>query len=636
MPTPTQRNKSEYKKLQPEDLGHLQPQAPDIEKAVLGALMIEKDAYAKVCELLRPESFYEHRHQLIYEAIQQLSIEDKPVDILTVTEQLRADGHLEEAGGPFYVTQLSGLVATAAHIEYHANIIAQKHLARELITYASGIQTKAFDTTQDVDELMQEAEGKLFALSQHNMKRDYTQIDPVIGEAYNMLQKAAARSDGLSGIASGFKELDSITGGWQQPDLVIIAARPAMGKTAFALSMAKHIAIDQKIPLAFFSLEMSNVQLVNRLISNVCEIKSDQIKSGQLKPYEWGQLDYKIKDMIGAPLYVDDTPSLSVFELRSKARRLVRERGVKIIMVDYLQLMNASGTRFGSRQEEVSTISRSLKGLAKELEIPILALSQLNRGVEGREGDDKRPQLSDLRESGAIEQDADIVLLIHRPEYYHIYADKNGRDLRGKAEIIIAKHRNGAVGNRLLTFKGEFTRFQDPDEDTVRAFASPSGAPSTGFPREANRLSEQSPSSRSLTWANREQEESSPRRGKRNRHESCALCARSNCQREPQHISRPTAKRAASLEIGGGSFRGASVRSCFPHPVFARREAGFFLEDAVEVLRILEPEFIGYLAHGLAAAGHQFFGPVDDPALYEILCRSAGLFFDQVAEVVGR
>ena len=441
MPTPTQRNKSEYKKLQPEDLGHLQPQAPDIEKAVLGALMIEKDAYAKVCELLRPESFYEHRHQLIYEAIQQLSIEDKPVDILTVTEQLRADGHLEEAGGPFYVTQLSGLVATAAHIEYHANIIAQKHLARELITYASGIQTKAFDTTQDVDELMQEAEGKLFALSQHNMKRDYTQIDPVIGEAYNMLQKAAARSDGLSGIASGFKELDSITGGWQQPDLVIIAARPAMGKTAFALSMAKHIAIDQKIPLAFFSLEMSNVQLVNRLISNVCEIKSDQIKSGQLKPSEWGQLDYKIKDMIGAPLYVDDTPSLSVFELRSKARRLVRERGVKIIMV----------------------------------EIPILALSQLNRGVEGREGDDKRPQLSDLRESGAIEQDADIVLLIHRPEYYHIYADKNGRDLRGKAEIIIAKHRNGAVGNRLLTFKGEFTRFQDPDEDTVRAFASSSG-----------------------------------------------------------------------------------------------------------------------------------------------------------------
>lgn len=248
-----------------------------------------------------------------------------------------------------------------------------------------------------------------------------------------------------------------------------------MGKTAFALSMAKHIAIDQRIPLAFFSLEMSNVQLVNRLISNVCEIKSDQIKSGQLKPYEWGQLDYKIKDMIGAPLYVDDTPSLSVFELRSKARRLVRECGVKIIMVDYLQLMNASGTRFGSRQEEVSTISRSLKGLAKELEIPILALSQLNRGVEGREGEDKRPQLSDLRESGAIEQDADIVLLIHRPEYYHIYADKNGRDLRGKAEIIIAKHRNGAVGNRLLTFKGEFTRFQDPDEDTVRTFSANSG-----------------------------------------------------------------------------------------------------------------------------------------------------------------
>ncbi|EJW93485.1 replicative DNA helicase [gut metagenome] len=449
-----------------DEYGHLQPQELDFEKVVLGALMIEKDAYSQVSEILRPESFYDHRHQLIYEAIRQLNIEQKPVDILTVTAQLKKAGCLEEVGGPFYITQLSGMVVSSAHIEYHARVIAQKYTARELITYTSNIQNKAFDATQDIDELMQEAEGKLFELSQRNLKKDYTQIDPVIKDAYDMLQKAAARSDGLSGIASGFTELDKMTSGWQNSDLVILAARPAMGKTAFALSMAKNIAVDQKIPVAVFSLEMSNVQLVNRLIVNVCEITGEKIKSGQLAPYEWGQLDYKIKELYGAPLFVDDTPSLSVFELRTKARRLVREHGVRLIMIDYLQLMNASGMSFSSRQEEVSTVSRSLKGLAKELNIPILALSQLNRGVENRDGPEgKRPQLSDLRESGAIEQDADMVLFIHRPEYYHIYVDGNGRDLRGMAEIIIAKHRNGAVGDVLLTFKGQYARFQNPDDD---------------------------------------------------------------------------------------------------------------------------------------------------------------------------
>lgn len=461
-----------------DNFGHLQPQEPELEKVVLGALMIEKDAYSLVSEILQPESFYEHRHQLIYEAIRQLNMEQKPVDILTVTEKLKSTGNLEDAGGPFYITQLSGMVVSSAHIEYHARIIAQKYMARQLITYTSDIQTKAFDATQDVDELMQEAEGKLFELSQRNLKKDYTQIDPVINEAYNMLQKAAARSDGLSGIASGFHDLDKITSGWQDSDLVILAARPAMGKTAFALSMAKNIAVDQQIPLAFFSLEMSNVQLVNRLIINVCEITGEKIRSGQLAPYEWGQLDHRIKDLYGAPLYIDDTPSLSVFELRTKARRLVREHGVRLIMIDYLQLMNASGMKFGNRQEEVSTVSRSLKGLAKELGIPILALSQLNRGVENREGNEgKRPQLSDLRESGAIEQDADMVLFIHRPEYYRIYTDPlTGRDLRGKAEIIIAKHRNGAVGDVLLTFKGQYARFQNPDDDLLVPMPGEEGA----------------------------------------------------------------------------------------------------------------------------------------------------------------
>ena len=466
---------SKSTKIQPvNDYGRIQPQAPELEEAVLGALMIEKDAYSLVSEILRPESFYERRHQLIYSAITDLAVNQKPVDILTVKEQLSKRGELEEVGGPFYITQLSSKVASSAHIEYHARIIAQKSLARELITFTSNIQSKAFDETLDVDDLMQEAEGKLFEISQQNMKKDYTQINPVIDEAYKLIQKAAARTDGLSGLESGFTKLDKMTSGWQNSDLIIIAARPAMGKTAFVLSMAKNIAVDYRNPVALFSLEMSNVQLVNRLISNVCEIESGKIKSGQLAGYEWQQLDYKLKNLMDAPLYVDDTPSLSVFELRTKARRLVREHGVRIIIIDYLQLMNASGMAFGSRQEEVSTISRSLKGLAKELNIPIIALSQLNRGVESRQGaEGKRPQLADLRESGAIEQDADMVCFIHRPEYYKITEDERGNSLVGLAEIIIAKHRNGATGDVRLRFKGDYAKFMNIDEDVaVREFSS--------------------------------------------------------------------------------------------------------------------------------------------------------------------
>lgn len=469
--------RSTKSKVQPiVDYGRLQPQAREFEEAVLGALMLEKDAYPQISEILRPESFYDRHHQMIYAAITDLAVRQEPIDILTVTEQLKKRGELDDVGGPYYITKLSSQVASSAHIEYHARIIAQKYLARELISFTSEIQTKSFDETLDVDDLMQEAEGRLFEISQRNLKKDYTQINPVISEAYELLQKAAARTDGLSGLESGFHGLDKMTSGWQNSDLVIIAARPAMGKTAFVLSMARNIAVNFKNPVALFSLEMSNVQLVNRLIVNVCEIPGEKIKSGQLAPYEWQQLDYKLKDLIDAPLFVDDTPSLSVFELRTKARRLVREHGVKMIIIDYLQLMNASGMSFGSRQEEVSTISRSLKGLAKELNIPIIALSQLNRGVENREGvEGKRPQLADLRESGAIEQDADMVCFIHRPEYYKIYTDEKGNDLRGMAEIIIAKHRNGATGDVLLRFKGEFAKFQNPDDDTIIPMPGESG-----------------------------------------------------------------------------------------------------------------------------------------------------------------
>lgn len=450
------------------ELGKLPPQAPELEEAVLGALMLEKDAYTEIGDILTPSSFYNPVHNIIFDAIQGLAVQQKPVDVLTVVEELKRKGELEAAGGAVYVAELSEKVASAAHIEYHARIIAQKYLARQLINFSSDVTQKAFDETIDVDDLMQETEGRLFEMSQQNVKKDVIQINPVIKEAMDIIQAAANRKDGMSGIPTGFNQLDKMTMGWQKSDLVIIAARPAMGKTAFVLSMAKNIAINFEKPVAVFSLEMANVQLVNRLIVNVCQIKGESIKSGRLSDDEWDRLDSKLKDLYDAPIYVDDTPSLSVFELRTKARRLVREHKVELIIIDYLQLMNASGMSFGSREQEVSMISRSLKGLAKELNIPIIALSQLNRGVEARQGNEgKRPQLADLRESGAIEQDADIVCFIHRPEYYRITEDESGNSLVGMAEIIIAKHRNGPTGIANMRFDNEYARFDNVEAQMV-------------------------------------------------------------------------------------------------------------------------------------------------------------------------
>ena len=461
--------KRKEKMKQPMDMayGHVLPQAPEAEKAVLGALMIDREAYVIVCEILKPLSFYESRHQKIYEAIERLSINEKPIDVLTVTEQLAKDGTLEEVGGPVYVAELSSKVATSANIVYHANIIAEKFLSRQMINYANTIGTKAFDETFDVKDVIMEAEQILFEIAQTNMKKDYASIKTLVGESAKIMMKNSENKGDVSGISTGYYRLDHLTSGWQNSDLVIIAGRPAMGKTAFALSMAKNIAADQHIPVAFFSLEMSGIQLSNRLISNICEIEGRKILSGQLDRAEWERFDKRINNLIDAPMYIDDTPGLSVFELKTKAHRLVRERGVKLIMIDYLQLMNASGMRFNSRQEEVAKISQALKELAKDLDIPIIALSQLNRGVEGRDGaEGKRPLLSDLRESGAIEQDADMVMFVHRPEYYHIYQGANGEDYRGKAEIIIAKHRKGATDIALLNFRGEYTRFENPEDSS--------------------------------------------------------------------------------------------------------------------------------------------------------------------------
>ncbi|MDE6246500.1 MAG: replicative DNA helicase [Muribaculaceae bacterium] len=443
--------------------GKLPPRDVELEEVVIGALMLEKDAYMNVCDILTPDSFYDPINQKIYEAIANLGLNQRPIDMRTVADQLRKNGTLKDIGGAPHLAELTSRVFSAANIEFHAKIIAQKYLARRLITFASEVETNAFDESNDVEQLLQMAEGKLFDISQNQLKREVTQIDPVINLALEQIQIAANTQTGLSGLQTGYHDLDKMTSGWQNSDLIIIAARPAMGKTAFILSMAKNMAIDFNIPIAIFTLEMANVQLMKRIISNVADLEGEKIKSGQLSTEEWDRLNNTLRGVFGAPLYLDETPGLSITELRTKARRLVRERGVKMIMIDYLQLMNATGMKLGSREQEVSTISRSLKGLAKELNIPIIALSQLNRSTETRE--DKRPVLSDLRESGAIEQDADIVCFIHRPEYYtKATEDAQGNDIRGKAELIVAKHRSGAVGDVDLRFVKRFARFENWEE----------------------------------------------------------------------------------------------------------------------------------------------------------------------------
>ena len=444
------------------EYGRIPPQAVDLEEAVLGAIMLEKDAVLSVLDILRPESFYKDSHRKIYKAIQDLSMADKAIDILTVTEELRRTRELEDVGGPLYITQLTSKVASAAHLEFHARIVQQKYIQRELIRVSSGIQKLAYDESIDVDDLLDQAEQELFDIAEGNIKRETNKLNVLINDAIKQIEEASKREDHLSGVPSGYTKLDRITSGWQRSDLVIIAARPSMGKTAFMLSMARNIAVDHGRPIAIFSLEMSSLQLVNRMIVSETELPSDRIRNGRLEEYEWKQLEFKIKSLVDAPIYIDDTPAISIFELRAKARRLKVQFNVDAIMVDYLQLMTGPGDHKGSREQEVSAISRALKSIAKELDVPIIALSQLNRSVELRSGN-KRPQLSDLRESGAIEQDADLVLFIHRPEKYGIDEDESGNSTLGIAEILVAKHRNGPIGDVFLRFKDDSAKFIELD-----------------------------------------------------------------------------------------------------------------------------------------------------------------------------
>lgn len=440
--------------------GKVPPQEPDLEKAVLGALLIQTDAIFNVMDILRPSSFYDPAHQAIFQSVLDLGTSHKPVDIMTVAHDLKAKDQLEMVGGEVYLAELTDRLATASHLEFHARIVHQKYVQRELIKASAEIQKRSYDVGEDVEELINFAEGEIFKISEGNIKSETQKINSILDQAINAIEEAAKNKSQLLGTPSGFTKLDRITSGWQPSDLVIVAARPSMGKTAFVLSMARNMAVDYNKPIAIFSLEMASLQLVNRLISAEVEIRSDKIRLGELKDYEWQQLESRVKNLETAPMYIDDTPAISVFELRAKCRRLARTSGISAIIIDYLQLMTAGVDMKGNREQEVSTISRSLKAIAKELNVPIIALSQLNRSVESRSGD-KRPQLSDLRESGAIEQDADMVLFIHRPEYYGITTDSEGQSLLGLAELIIAKHRNGATGSVWLKFKKEFAKFMD-------------------------------------------------------------------------------------------------------------------------------------------------------------------------------
>jgi replicative DNA helicase len=454
------------------ELGNIKlpPQVVELEEAVLGALMIERDAIMEVMDILTPDSFYKKKHTFIYEAILSLNSNLEPVDVLTVAQELKKVKKLEEIGGPLYLTALTEKVSSSAHAQFHARIIAQKSIQRGLINTSNEIIKKAYDEAVDVDDLLNFTENEIFKISEGTVKKEAVSIGSAMDQAIEDIKEAGGKADGLSGVPSGFTVLDRVTSGWQRTDLVIIAARPSMGKTAFVISMCRNMAVDHNIPVLVFSLEMSAVQIVTRLIVGETGISNDKIKNGNLTQAEWTQLETQTRKLYDAPMYIDDTPAISISEFRSKCRRLKMQHNIGLVVVDYLQLMT-TGAKGGAamREQEVSLISRTLKAIAKELDVPVLALSQLNRGLESRSAD-KRPQLSDLRESGAIEQDADIVMFINRPERYGITEDANGRSMIGMGNIILAKHRNGSIGDVWLKFTPNGAKFGDLDYESNKIF----------------------------------------------------------------------------------------------------------------------------------------------------------------------
>ncbi|WP_422105047.1 replicative DNA helicase [Winogradskyella sp.] len=464
-PNPVQGYKVDKSTLISLEKGKIPPQAIDLEEVVLGAMMIDKKGVDEVIDILSPDAFYLEKHKHIFEAIFKLFENSEPVDLLTVSSQLKKDEKLDVIGGDFYLISLTQRVSSSAHIEFHARIILQKYIQRSLIKISNEIIEEAYDETKDVFDLLDNAEAKLYEVTQGNVKKSTETAQSLVIQAKKKIEEISNK-EGLSGIPSGFDKLDKLTSGWQPSDLIIVAARPGMGKTALTLTMARNIAVNSQIPVAFFSLEMSSVQLITRLISSETSLSSEKLRTGKLEKHEWEQLNVKVKTLEKAPLFIDDTPSLSIFDLRAKARRLASQYGIRLIVIDYLQLMTAGGSqKGGNREQEISTISRNLKALAKELNVPVIALSQLSRAVETR-GGSKRPLLSDLRESGAIEQDADIVSFIYRPEYYKIdeWDDEERSPTEGQAEFIVAKHRNGGLENIRLKFIGHLGKFDNLDD----------------------------------------------------------------------------------------------------------------------------------------------------------------------------
>lgn len=444
------------------EYGKVPPQAPELEEAVLGALLLDQKVQSDIIDFLHPEMFYTDAHQRIYRVIREIFTSTDPIDMLTVVNALKKSGELEIVGGAYYIAQLTRRVGSAANIEYHARIILQKFIQRRLIEISAEISTEAFEDSADVFDLLDKAEQKLFSISENNLRREHSDMQSLVKDALENIEKASKHDGSYQGVPSGFAELDRITAGWQKSDLIVLAARPGMGKTAFVLSMARNITVDLKRPVAVFSLEMTGVQLVTRLIASETQLSADKLKRGELKDHEWQQLHSRITNLMNAPLYIDDTPALSIFELRAKARRMKQQYDIQLIIIDYIQLMQAGNDK-GNREQEISNISRSMKSLAKELNVPIIALSQLNRSVETR-GGLKKPLLSDLRESGAIEQDADMVAFIYRPEYYKLEEFEDHTPAAGMAELIIAKHRNGALAEVKLRFIAQFAQFTDYDQ----------------------------------------------------------------------------------------------------------------------------------------------------------------------------
>ncbi|TAG13770.1 MAG: replicative DNA helicase [Sphingobacteriia bacterium] len=447
--------------------GKVPPQAKELEEAVLGAIMLEKSAFDTVSEIIKPECFYVDAHKYIYEAMQSLQNKSVPIDILTVVEELKMQEKLDMVGGPYFVTKLTNSVVSTANIDAHARIVLQKFIQRELIRISGEVIGDAYEDSTDVFDLLDSSETKMFEITNNYLKKNFEDIGNVLVEAINKIDELRTKTDEISGVPSGFTSLDRVTYGWQPTDLIILAARPSVGKTAFALNLARNAALHPTKPVAvgFFSLEMSAAQLVQRILSAESEIKMEKISRGKLEDYEYQQLHSKgIKKLERAPIYIDDTAALNIFEFRAKARRLVNKHRVGVIIIDYLQLMSGNSDRGSNREQEISNISRNLKALAKELKVPIIALSQLSRAVETRK-ESKMPQLSDLRESGAIEQDADMVMFIYRPEYYEVMNNEMGESTSGETHIRIAKHRNGSLETIKLRAKLDIQKFEDWDGD---------------------------------------------------------------------------------------------------------------------------------------------------------------------------